>query len=271
MESGSDLVVGADGAWSKVRHILCPIPPFYAGVSGFEFWIPNLEATDPDIGRLIGNGSYYAYGDEEQKVLMMQRQGNRSVRVYAYMVQPEAWSKEMGVSIADNAAVKTYLLREYDCWCPELKRLLGHCRDGIFIRQLYSLPVGLRWPHKTGFTVVGDAAHLMSPFSGEGVNTALHDSLELVQCIIASKGVLDKAVRVYERRMFKRAEVVQKVSWEGLLYTFDVGGAMHLSDRIGFLTEMRRRGIPVTDNGLGSDGTADLKVNAEPEFMVKAS
>jgi 2-polyprenyl-6-methoxyphenol hydroxylase-like FAD-dependent oxidoreductase len=260
VENGFDLVVGADGAWSKVRQVLSTIPPFYAGISGFEFWIPNLEATNPDLDRLMGNGSYYAYGDEERKVLMVQRQGNRSLRVYAYMVQPESWAKEKGANTSDSAAVRNYLLQEYE-----------DCYDGIYSRQLYSLPVGLRWPHTAGVTVIGDAAHVMSPFAGEGVNTALHDSLELASCIVASKGKLDDAVRVYERRMFRRAEIVQKVSWEESLHTFDVGGAIHLADRVGFLTEMQRKGIPVVDNGLGSDRTADLEVDAEMEFVRNIS
>ncbi|KAJ2970333.1 hypothetical protein NQ176_g8237 [Zarea fungicola] len=55
-ESGFDLVVGADGAWSKVRTALTYIPPFYSGVSGLQLWISDINARYPELGEMEACG-----------------------------------------------------------------------------------------------------------------------------------------------------------------------------------------------------------------------
>lgn len=75
--------------------------------------------------------------------------------------------------------------------------------------------MGCKWEHKKGLTLIGDAASLMTPFGGEGVNKAMKDSLELGELIEKSQNpnddlTLDRAVLLYEQLMFPRAEKVQR-------------------------------------------------------------
>ncbi len=78
--------------------------------------------------------------------------------------------------------------------------------------------VGISWKHKPGVTLLGDAAHLMTPFMGEGVNTAMRDAIELANAIegavkdCGSKAVLDQSIEKYETEMFVRAERVTKLT-----------------------------------------------------------
>ncbi|QRV77437.1 FAD-binding domain protein [Ceratobasidium sp. AG-Ba] len=65
-----------------------------------------------------------------------------------------------------------------------------------------------KWDSRSGLTLIGDAAHLMTPFAGEGVNVAMWDALELSKAIVAGvkEGDLDTKIRESEEALFKRAE-----------------------------------------------------------------
>jgi 2-polyprenyl-6-methoxyphenol hydroxylase-like FAD-dependent oxidoreductase len=97
--------------------------------------------------------------------------------------------------------------------------------------------VGCKWEHKKGFTLIGDAASLMTPFAGEGVNKAMKDSLELAELIGKSQDpnddlTLDQAVLLYEQLMFPRAEKIQAMTMNNKQNVFGPDAP------IGFLTGM---------------------------------
>lgn len=98
--------------------------------------------------------------------------------------------------------------------------------DDVTYRSLYMLPVGYTCKHRKGFTLIGDAAHLMTPFAGEGVNLAFADCLKLAETIRTAfnsagsganmEDALDRQIRVYEEDMFRRAKKAQKMT-EGMM------------------------------------------------------
>ncbi|PLB47214.1 putative salicylate hydroxylase [Aspergillus steynii IBT 23096] len=234
-ETGFDLVVGADGAWSKVRPTLGFIPPFYSGVVCLELRISRPSEVDPAMDRMLGPGSYLAYGGDDDMALHTQRQGDGSLRTYALLRRPESWLRDCGVvDLADREAVTALLRREYAHWHPDLTRLISRCNEPVVNRPLYMLPVGHRWPHRSHLTLLGDAAHLMTPFAGEGVNTAMCDALSLARAIIHHyyySSTLDEEVRAYEEELAARATRVQQVTWEELLGMFEPNAGQRLAER----------------------------------------
>lgn len=84
------------------------------------------------------------------------------------------------------------------------------------------LPIGFSWPQRKGVTVLGDAAHLMTPFAGEGVNLAMWDAMLLAQALVdALKDGLDKyrvwtAIRVFGEEMFTRAGEKAQETWDNM-------------------------------------------------------
>lgn len=99
------------------------------------------------------------------------------------------------------------LCEQYHDWAPELLGLIKDASDKVMTRSLYMLPVSYRWPHRPSVTMVGDAAHLMTPFGGEGVNLALQNAMKLAHTIIEASGDskgLRLKVKAFEQDMFVR-------------------------------------------------------------------
>jgi 2-polyprenyl-6-methoxyphenol hydroxylase-like FAD-dependent oxidoreductase len=224
-EGPFDLIIGADGAWSKVRPVLTNDRPSYAGISGFEMHILNPTQDHPEVSKMIGRGSYFAYSD--CKALQAQRQGNGSIMVYGWAMETEDYPNNLWEEVGhDGEKLKDMLLKTlFDDWAPEMQAWIWACSpDTVRPWPMYELPVGISWKHKQGFTLIGDSAHLMSPFAGEGVNTAMKDALELAEAItgsIKSGNGLDLAVEKFEKGMFPRAKSVME--WTMMMKTYQFG------------------------------------------------
>ena len=240
-EGPFDLIVGADGAWSKVRNRLHAVKPAYSGVSGYAMKIKDSAKTCPQIDRMVGEGAYSAMS--EGRWISAQRLGDGSLEIRNWFLCAEGEAKER-LDKVGKQAVREHLLQIQHDWAPEVTDFLREADvDSLKQWTLYELPVGSRWQHKKGFTLIGDAASLATPFSGEGVNKAMTDSLELAACIekIASLGgdettSLDKAVLEYEEMMFPRAQKMQAETMANKLTAFGPGGPSALL--VSFFTRM---------------------------------
>ncbi|MGY2291860.1 FAD-dependent oxidoreductase [Pseudomonas sp. SDO528_S397] len=205
-----DLVVGADGAWSKVRPLLSPYSPQYSGLTFIEFSIDDVDRRHPDIARLVGHGKLEVVGDA--KALIVQRNADAHLRGYAVFRVPADWARQ-SLDLASPHAARRALLAQFNGWHPDILALLQAANDRFVPLTINALPIGHCWPHRPGLTLIGDAAHLMSPFGGEGVNAAMLDAAQLARQLIASPS-LSQAVQAFEREMFQRVAPLAKDSAE---------------------------------------------------------
>ncbi|PNE41230.1 FAD-dependent oxidoreductase [Streptomyces noursei] len=212
-----DLVVGADGTWSRVRPLLSEATPHYSGVTFVETGLDDVDARHPAIARLVGRGTMMALS--AGKGLIARRDGRGRVRVYAALRGSEDWAREAGVNTADAEAVRGALLTAFAGWHDRLLALLRDGGEGFANRPLFALPVPHTWPHTPGLTLLGDAAHLMTPLAGPGADLALQDGCELAQHLAEAhtwQTDPDRAVRVYEAALFPRSTAAAEGAARGL-------------------------------------------------------
>ncbi|TPM38118.1 NAD(P)/FAD-dependent oxidoreductase [Mesorhizobium sp. B2-3-4] len=195
-----DLIVGADGAWSRVRPLVSRYRPHYSGLTFIEFGIDDVDASHPALSKLVGRGKIGAEG--EGRSMIVQRNANAHLRGYAIFRVPADWA-DRTFDFASPAAARARLMAEFDGWAPELVALIAASNDLIVARAIHALPIGHHWQNRVGVTLLGDAAHVMSPFGGEGVNAAMLDAAELARHLVEADD-WTQAVRLYEQEMFDR-------------------------------------------------------------------
>ncbi|WAP59043.1 FAD-dependent oxidoreductase [Streptomyces sp. S465] len=217
----TDLLVGADGAWSRVRTLLSDADPVYSGLSFVDGLLRDVGTRHPAIAELVGQGMMFALADE--RGLTAQRNGGDRIRVYSAVKVPEEWSRSGLIDPADPAASKKRLLDLFPDWDEGLRALIAHIDGPLVPRPIHALPIGHRWDRVPGVTLLGDAAHLMSPFAGAGANLAMLDGAELALAL-ATHDDLETALNAYETPMFPRAEEAAALSAEHLTGFFGPDG-----------------------------------------------
>ncbi|MGZ0152079.1 FAD-dependent oxidoreductase [Kribbella sp. WER1] len=183
----ADVVVGADGAWSKVRSLVSDAVPRYAGISFAELDLIDPDVRHPESAELVGGGAMFALSDG--RGLLAHREPDR-LHVYA------------AYRATEYAPITEAALEDmFAGWDDALLRLIRDADGELIPRPIHALPIGHQWKPAPGVTLLGDAAHLMSPFAGEGANLALQDAAELAAALIAGE-----PLATYESAMFARAE-----------------------------------------------------------------
>lgn len=205
-----DLLVGADGAQSRVRALLTDARPAHIGQHIVEVGIPDVDRTHPGLAAMVGRGNYWVFGDGLS--LAAQRNGDGRVRIgLSFYNTGEDWIATCGIPFDDPAAARARLIDLLAGWDPRITALIAACDDTVVARAITTLPAGLTWPSTPDVTLIGDAAHLMPPV-GEGANMALLDGALLGLALAAHPDDFPAAVGEYEREMYERTSAAARMS-----------------------------------------------------------
>ncbi|MFF1399791.1 FAD-dependent oxidoreductase [Streptomyces sp. NPDC058287] len=197
----TELLVGADGAWSKVRPLLSDAKPEYVGTTFIETYLHDADERHSAAAEAVGDGAMFAFAPG--KGIAAHRKAGNILHTYVQLKCPAEWIA--GIDFTDAAAATARVAAEFDGWAPELTSLITDGETAPVPRTIHTLPNRHRWDRVPGVTLLGDAAHLMPP-SGEGANLAMLDGAELGQAIASHPDDLESALTAYEEAMFPRSE-----------------------------------------------------------------
>ena len=195
------LLVGADGAWSKVRPLLSQADPAYIGVSFVETYLHDVDARHAASAAAVGPGAMYAA--TPGKAIAAHREAGAVLHAYVQLVRPAAWFGS--IDFGDAAAAKARIMAEFAGWDPALTAMIADGDTAPVLRMIHALPEGHRWDRVPGVTLLGDAAHLAPP-AGDGANLAMLDGAELGKAIATHPDDIGTAIATYEAALFPRAE-----------------------------------------------------------------
>ncbi|MDO7886554.1 FAD-dependent oxidoreductase [Hymenobacter cheonanensis] len=223
----ADILIGADGANSKIRPLVTPIRPFYSGVMVVEGAVYDAAQHAPRVSQLLQGGKIFALGDE--KTLVVSAKGDNSLNFYLGFKAPETWPQASGLDFQHAAQLQAWFRQESAGWASLWEELFAAVPAACMPRPQYCMPLTQTWPAQPNSTLLGDAAHLMPPYAGEGVNMAMLDALELSNCLTSAQFPnLQAAIAHYEQHMRQRASAVAQDTMEQTAALHAPEGLAHL-------------------------------------------
>lgn len=194
--------------------------PVYSGKMYIEGKISHNNGSYKAAHDLAGPGMMMAIGPK--KSLALQQVADGTYRMYfGVVVAEDFYEHRNGSAMEKSEAVRQLMLSSdkfYANWAPHLKSIAENAEGPFRAWSLHYLkPEDVGWKRVAapGVTLLGDAAHLSTPFVGEGVNCAMYDAVLLCNCLrdLCGKDLdigsvqgasLEESLSSYETEMFER-------------------------------------------------------------------
>jgi 2-polyprenyl-6-methoxyphenol hydroxylase-like FAD-dependent oxidoreductase len=226
----ADIVVAADGANSKIRPYITDIKPIYSGITAVEGNLYHAAINAPQLHTLVKGGKIFAFGDEQS--LILSAKGNGSLSFYTGCKVPENWVPASGIDFSDKASVFAWFKEAFGSWDSQWQELFASGELWFVPRPMYHYPLDQQWETLPNVTMLGDAAHRMPPYAGEGVNMAMQDAYELADCLTSNNfNSVKEAIANYEKQMLQRASAITQE-------TLDSTEMLHSADAIHKMLKM---------------------------------
>lgn len=224
----ADLVIAADGANSRVRPYLSKVKPVYSGITLIEGNIYDAEKHAPKLFSFAKGGKVMAFDDEQ--FIGYGTKGDGSIMFVVNFKTPENWLTQSGIDFNDKEQVLAWFTNEFAGWSDEWHEFFTNDAVYFIPRPQYYFPFDQTWETQENLTMIGDAAHRMPPYAGEGANVALQDAFELAACLTDSEFPdIKTAISAFEKEMVARGAAATKDTLENSERMFSKTGLEQMS------------------------------------------
>nr|WP_068886925.1 FAD-dependent monooxygenase [Pedobacter panaciterrae] len=202
----ADIVIGASGGMSKVRKYVTDAQVEYTGTFIIQGEIIEPELRCPEFYRRCNGNIFMIASGGINLVVNPNNDGAMSYGVT--FRKPEQWLHENGLKFDDNNSISTFLISMLDNWDENYKQLFRSTTSFVGLpSRLLSLDSTWKADRPLPITVIGDAAHIMPPFAGQGVNIGMQDALILTDNVTNERfDTVASAINDYEQKMLVYAK-----------------------------------------------------------------
>ncbi|KAF3054872.1 3-hydroxybenzoate 6-hydroxylase 1 [Daldinia childiae] len=203
-----DLILGADGLWSRTRSFLLQqqLTPTPTGDLAYRIILNLEDIKDPELRDLVSNPSVnFWIGPESHVVGYSLRQG----RMYnLVLLRPDDLPEHVSRSAADVDEMR----KLFEPWDPILNKLLACVNKVDKWRLMHISPLDTWVNNEASFLLAGDACHPMLPYLAQGANSSLEDGAVLGRLLkyVTNRDKLAPALGLYQQLRKIRGEAIAK-------------------------------------------------------------
>ncbi|HEX2916252.1 MAG TPA: FAD-dependent monooxygenase [Chloroflexia bacterium] len=201
-----DILVGADGIRSITRQLILPDSPapVYTGFLGLGGFVPRstvrslgmTPAEQDNLHMVFGPSGFFGYGGANQEMMW-----------WVNFESPEETNQKELPSLT-NEEIRRKLLSRYSGWAEPVETMLKQ-EQAIVKTAIYTMPSLPTW-HNRRVILIGDAAHALSPTSGQGASMALEDAMYLAKLLAQSSDQPEQIFTSFEQGRRGRVEKINK-------------------------------------------------------------
>ena len=232
----ADLVIAADGANSKIRPYLSTVKPIYSGITLIQGDVDDSKRSMPDLFAAAKGGKIMAFDDE--KMIGLGSKADGSSMFVLCSKCSESWLEQSKINFEDKSQVLSWFKKEFSTWSDRWQELLTATGVRFIPRPQFYFPLEQIWETQENLTMIGDAAHWMPPFAGEGANVAMQDSFELADVLTTGRfSNLKTGIANFEKDMITRGASATRQTLENTEKMFAKNG---LEQMVSFFDRVRR-------------------------------